>query len=385
MSKKPGSQAKLKKNVLDKELCTGCGACVGLCPYQTIYADRTVQLFPCDLMEGKCFDFCPRLPSDWAAIREKFYNPKDWTTELGAVSAYFLTRAADADLRARAQHGGTVTALLELAMTKGWITSAIVADWSNRQEQAGIVVEEPGLLRNYAKSRFIVSPAVETFNRLPDKSKKKIGIVATPCQAQALAKIKTSRLADEQTKDSLALTIGLFCGWSLSWDKFSNLLAEYGLNFGLLTGMDIPSGKNVLELISADGVVLAPLAKVLSAVRTACRYCMDSTAEFADISVGAARFGGAGEEMQGWNQVLVRSANGKRLLDLARTKGVLEFREAPAQSWLDLKNAAAEKKKKALKNIVEKSRSVKNLFYLKCDDPAARKYLPADKKGKGMA
>ena len=47
----------LKKDVLELGLCTGCGACVGFCPYQVIYHDRTVQLHRCDLDEGKCYAF----------------------------------------------------------------------------------------------------------------------------------------------------------------------------------------------------------------------------------------------------------------------------------------------------------------------------------------
>ena len=114
----------------------------------------------------------------------------------------------------------------------------------------------------------------------------------------------------------------------------------------------------------------------------ACRYCIDSTAEFADLSVGAARFGGECDEMCGWNQVIVRSQCGKDLIELAREKGMLEFREAPASALQDLKNAAAEKKRKALKNSVEKSGSVKNLLYLSTDDPVVRKYLSVEKKRK---
>ncbi len=112
---------------------------------------------------------------------------------------------------------------------------------------------------------------------------------------------------------------------------------------------------------------------------------MDSTAEFADLSVGAARFGTDCEEMRGWNQIMVRSDRGKELIELAVAKQVLQLREASAQALRELKRAAAEKKKKALKNIVEKSRSAKNLLYLKSDDPIVRRYLSVDKKRKGKS
>ena len=86
--------------------------------------------------------------------------------------------------------------------------------------------------------------------------------------------------------------------------------------------------------------------------------------------------------LRGWNQVIVRSRRGQELFSLAREKGILEVREAPEQALADLKKAAAEKKKNGLAQIVKKSRSVKNLLYLKSDDPAVKKYLGTRNKTK---
>lgn len=375
MRKKPGSQANLKKYVLEQSLCTGCGACVGLCPYQVIYSDRTVQLFDCDLPDGKCYAFCPRTPADYGQIRERLFDISDVTPEIGAVKCYYWSRAADAELRAKTQHGGTITALLELAMAEGLIDSAIVSSRAEQPEQEGRLVEDKSQLRDYAGSKFTVSPTVAAFNRLMGDDVKKVGVVATPCQALALAKMKSAKISGYVKAESIGLVIGLFCGWTLSMERFRVLLEQYKVSPESLTGMDIPAGKNILELHANESVVSVPMAEVDACVRTACRYCVDSTAEFADLSVGAARFGGDGDEMRGWNQIIVRSVRGKQLLELAVARGVLEIREAPAQALQDLKNAAAEKKRKALKNIVVKSGSAKNLLYLKNDDPVVKKYL----------
>ncbi len=382
MRKKLSSQTKLKKDVLEQSLCTGCGACVSLCPYQVIYSDRTVQLFDCDLQDGKCYAFCPRTPADYGRMRESLFNVDELTSEIGAVKGFYLTRATDPDLRARAQHGGTVTALLEAAMAEGLIDSAIISTRNADLEQEGKLLDDQHRLRDNAKSNFTVSPTVAAFNRLDGTENKKIGAVATPCQAIALAKMRTADVQGYHKINQLKLVIGLFCGWTLSLESFSRLLHQYGLSRAALTGMDIPAGKNVLELYTKESVITVPMVEVDNCVRMACRYCIDSTAEFADLSVGAARFGGACDEMRGWNQVIVRSRRGEDLIELAREKGVLELREAPASALQDLKNAASGKKRKALKNIVEKSGSVKNLLYLSNDDPVVRKYLRVEKKRK---
>lgn len=375
MKKRYSSQQKLKKNVLEQNLCTGCGACVNLCPYQVVHSDRTVQLFDCDLADGKCYTFCPRTPADYKKIRESLFDINDLTPEIGAVKGYYLSRAADSQLRARTQHGGTVTALLETAMAEGLINAAIVAEFNDALEQEGRLVEKPADLRDRAKSRFTVSPTIAAFNRLPEGSACKVGVVATPCQALALAKMKTANISGYAKTESLGLVIGLFCGWTLAREKFQALLNKYHVPVEALGGMDIPAGKNILELYTDSAVTAVPMAEVDACVRTACRYCVDSTAEFADLSVGAARFGEDADEMRGWNQIIVRSVRGRNLLDLALEKGILEIREAPAPALHELKKAAADKKRKALSNIMKKSRSAKDLLYLKGDDPVVKKFL----------
>jgi coenzyme F420 hydrogenase subunit beta len=53
-------QKELTAQVRDAGLCTGCGACVNLCPYQVFYHDRTIVLNACDIAAGRCHAFCPR-------------------------------------------------------------------------------------------------------------------------------------------------------------------------------------------------------------------------------------------------------------------------------------------------------------------------------------
>lgn len=380
MKKKRSSQSKLKKDVLEQSLCTGCGACVGLCPYQVIYKDRTVQLFDCDLPDGKCRAFCPRTPSDLPFLRESLFDALDATDEIGPVKEFWITRASDPALRDRSQHGGTVTALLGLAMSEGWIDAAIVSGRLREREPEGLLVDRAGALANYAQSRFWAAPTVAAFHRAPEGDGRRLGVVATPCQALALAKIRTAKIDGYHRGGTLALVIGLFCGWTLALEHFQSLLEKYQLSAANLTGMDIPAGKNILELRTAGAVVNVPMAEVDACVREACRYCVDSTAEFADLSVGAARFGRDPGEMQGWNQVIVRSEAGEKLVSLARDRSVLEFRETPKEALAELKSAAVEKKKKALARIIAKSRSPEKLLYLNPDDPVVKKYLKGLRK-----
>jgi coenzyme F420 hydrogenase subunit beta len=368
------NQKFLKKYVLEEGLCTGCGACVGLCPYQVVYHDRTVQLHHCDLEDGKCYAFCPRTATDLAVLRALIFEKDDLTPEIGAVKGYYFSQAVDPELRKIAQHGATVTVLMELALAEGLIDSAIVSSRNQEFMQNGAIVNDRVTLRKNAGSKFTVSPTIAAFNQLVTKEAGNVGVVATPCQALALAKMKLVK-EDTAKIDQLKLVVGLYCGWTLSAEKYTKLLFQNDIALESIVGMDVPAGKNILELFTNNGAKFIPFDEVQDCIREACLYCMDSTAEYADVSVGSARFAGNWKEVRHWNQLIVRTAKGRELVELAVKRGTLKVREASAESLKELKDAAANKKRQALKNIIQKSGSIKKLLYLDSRDPVVQKYL----------
>ncbi|OIP88383.1 MAG: hypothetical protein AUK24_08085 [Syntrophaceae bacterium CG2_30_49_12] len=365
-------QRELQREVIDTHLCTGCGACVGLCPYQTSYHDRIILLHPCDIKVGRCYMFCPRTPTNLETMRKSLCEEKDLTPEIGAVKGFYLTRATDEQIRKDAQHGGSVTTLMTLALREGIIDTAIIAEGKENFLHRGVAVNDPAEVKKRGKSKFIVSPTVAEFNRAAKGEAKKIGVVATPCQVLALAKMRLKPVpVDEGNIDKLKLVIGLFCGWALSWRGFMELLRKKtGLD--AVVGMDIPPRRHTLEVYTKDGTIEFSMEEVNSCIREACHYCFDTTAEFADISVGSARLPGRWEETRIWNQVIVRTQRGDDLVQLARAGGLLEFREAPGEALDELKKSAMEKKRTALKSIAARSGSSPDLLYLDRFDPVVR-------------
>jgi coenzyme F420 hydrogenase subunit beta len=352
----PGGQKDLVEAVIKTGLCTGCGACVNLCPYQAIYRDRVVTLHHCDLTRGRCYDFCPRTPTDLEALRAICEIGADLTPEVGGIRGFFIARATDDAIRQRAQHGGTVSALIALALREGLIDAAVLAGEGEGLLPQSVTVDEPEAAVGLGKSRFVVSPTLAEFNRVGRTERRRIGVVATPCQALALAKMRAQTVADPAGGiENLRLVIGLFCGWALSWRNLSTLLAKK-TDIAAITGMDIPPSRyHTLEVYTKEGTLWVSLDEVNSSIRESCRSCDDMTAEFSDLSVGSARLPEGWDTARFWNQVIVRTQRGSDLLELARRKGVLEFREVPAGNLEKLKAASLNKKKAAVEHTAGRS------------------------------
>lgn len=363
-------QKELIEQVQDAGLCTGCGACVNLCPYYATSKDKTVVKDLCDRESGRCYAFCPRTPTDLEAIRQRLFDPEDLTSELGAVKGFYITRSVDKRIQSVAQHGGTVTTLMRLALEAGIIDTALLAEGGGSSLPKGVAVTDPNEVSKLAKSKFIAAPMVEAFNEVCQSDAQKIGIVATPCQTLALAKMKMKPFPKNDSQiDKLHLTIGLFCGWVLSWRGLKELL-EQKTHHQPIVSLDIPPSKYKSMQVQTDSdLVEVALDEVEPHVREACKYCTDVTAEFSDISVGSARLPEGWEVAKGWNQVIVRTAVGQELLQLAKDRGVLEFRDVPDGNLDKLKQASVNKKKTALDNLACKSGDREDLLYLDCRDP----------------
>jgi coenzyme F420 hydrogenase subunit beta len=371
--RQPKGQKGLREKVLDAGLCTNCGACVNLCPYAASYKDNLIIVDQCDREEGRCYAFCPRTPTDLQSLRQALFEPGDLTPELGPFKGFYLTRAAEERVRQAAQHGGTVTTLISLALQEGLIDTAVVAEGGGNFLPQGVAVQEGAELRKLAGSKFVVSPNLAAFHKAVKGGSRGIGIVATPCQALALAKMRLKPIpANDSNIDKLKFTIGLFCGWALSWRGLKKLLAEK-IGKNPIVGLDIPPSKHhSMEVHTTNGIIEISLDEILPAVRSSCNYCWDMTAEFSDISVGSARLPEGWKVARGWNQVIVRTRAGQELLEMAKSRGLLEFHAMPEGNLERLKKASVNKKKTAIRNLIGKSGNPKDLLYLDGQDPVLK-------------
>ena len=357
-------QTWIRNQVMAQGLCTGCAACVGLCPYQKFHRDQTAVIHQCDRTWGRCSAYCPRGQVDLNALRQAMFDTDDLTQELGAVKGLYMTRAKDPHMRKRAQHGGTVSALVALALEEGLIDTAVLAESEKNHTSRSVAVSTPSEVALFSGSKFSVSPTIAKFNEISQGDVSRIGVVATPCQALALARMRVHpQPGDEERVKKLGLVIGLFCGWALSFRELSRLIKEKA-GAQSIQGMDIPPSRHqIMKLHTEKGILEIPMEEVQACVRESCKYCYDLTCEFADLSVGSARSPEGWAVDRGWNQVLVRTDKGEALLELARSRGILEFKEVPPENLNKLKAASLGKKNTCMLQLEEVSGRKDDLIY----------------------
>jgi coenzyme F420 hydrogenase subunit beta len=349
----------LRADVIDRGLCAGCGACVGMCPYLVAYRGRIVALDDCAVEQGRCYGFCPRTATDLDEASEAAFGAAYDDGPIGRVAEVLMARAASEDIRRKAQYGGTVSALVAFAIERGFIDSAVLTKSDASLLPAGVLARKASEVLSRAGSNYVAAPTLAAFNREAQREEvRRVGVVATPCQALALAKMRGSALENRNHIEKLSLVVGLFCTWALDYQAFASFLAER-TPLERVSKLDIPPPPaNVLQVVAGSEKLSISLDEVRRFIRPSCNVCLDMTAEFADVAVGAA------EGIDGWNTLIVRSERGRELVEAARKAGVIETDALPDENLNHLKGASLGKRRRALANIRAMTGSDDDLLYL---------------------
>lgn len=325
------AQDRLINKVLDRDLCSACGACVGLCPYFTFFQGRVVVVDRCSLAEGRCGAFCPQL------------NPGEWVKQegLGPVQEQWMARSQTRSLQRKGQYGGTVTTLILLALELGWIQGALLTGSGRGGEPEGRVCRTRAEVLACAGSKYTGAGTLSALQPAHQGNEGSLGAVGLPCQITALNNIHGYPSREGKPLSGVDLKIGLFCTWSLPLKKMQTKLREQGIHDPVVKYDIPPPPAEEFQIFTRKKTYTLPLTEIRPLVPRGCLACGDMTAEGADIAVGSA------EGVPGWNTVLIRSEKGQQLFQEARSKNLLEIKPLPEKNEVHLRTAAGLKKSRA--------------------------------------
>jgi coenzyme F420 hydrogenase subunit beta len=331
----------LVEDVLKRDFCIGCGACVNLCPYFKSYRGKTAMLFPCTLSQGQCFAYCPKVEMDLDALSSKLLGQPYDGSDLGRVQEVLASQAGDKAERGPFQAGGTVSALVSFALRTGRIDAAVLTDREGLIPVPRLVTEPEEVLK-CASSKFTAAPTLAVLNQGRRDGYSRMGVVGTPCQVMGVAQMRLNPLDKEGFQDAVGLVVGLFCTWAVDTRKLSSLLSER-LDASGIRKMDMPPPPSELLVIdTGQGKVEIPLDEIRPLVPAGCQICPDMTSEWADVSVGVL------EGKPAWNTLIIRTERGRELVEEARKEGLLVTEAMPEKTLRQLRTASVSKKKKAL-------------------------------------
>jgi len=307
----------LESGVWATGLCSGCGACVAVCPADALrfapgdntapvnigYCKAENDSVPC----GACYAACPRV---------------DLAAQGRMLGSYLNIVAARSVLPVeRKQSGGAVTAILASALEEGLIDAVVTvtADpWTMKPSSA--VITSADVLVQHAGSRYAwwVPLLASLKEAVVTRKYRRIAVVGVPCAARAAQAIRASNheLLQPYAK-AIRLVIGLFCTETFDYERLveGKLRSEHKIEPWETRRLDIRGKLDVY--LQDERRISIPLAELEETIRPGCRVCTDFTAVDADVSAGAVG------SPDGYTTLVIRNDIGRGFVDRAVKQGKL--------------------------------------------------------------
>jgi coenzyme F420 hydrogenase subunit beta len=307
-SKKHDKFATLKKQVIDRGLCSSCGACVASCSENAIeMINERPQLVGRCTACGVCVHQCPKTKTTVPQLLGNF------------IEAF---RAKSLLPEVKGQDGGVVTSLLIYLLREKMVDGAVITqkDEFEYWKPKPIITSSEDEILAGAGSIYSQSQSVGKLLEAIKSGLNSIAFVGCPCNIDAVNKMQTSPYGLVRLfMRSSVLKIGLFCMDAFSYERLRNFVeTEDKTPIRDIEKMTISKGK--FQMIKKDGGVISHSVHDMDRLRaSSCYYCVDFTSENADISIGSV---GAPE---GYNTILARSGLGLEILEDAAESGYIEL------------------------------------------------------------
>jgi coenzyme F420 hydrogenase subunit beta len=322
----------LISEVLNRDLCTFCGACVASCPVYILQMqdEKPTMKGKCELCQV-CYYSCSAVEFPKDEVEQAIFGRTRKADEpIGIYKTIANARSRKQEILQKSQDGGVVTSILSYALETGKVDAAVVTGIDKKTPWKSIpsVAVDYADVLNAAGTKYTPAPTlIGLMSATQEYGKEKVAIVGTPCQIRSYRKMQTSLLGAKKLANTVSLAIGLFCMESYRYDQFvGDYLRTKGVDVSKVSRFAIKKGK-FRATIEGQEVLTVPIKELDEFVRSSCKICEDFTAEFADISVG-----GVGCP-EGWCTVIARTTHGEEFLSEAEKNGWIEMKPIDAGKY----------------------------------------------------
>jgi len=353
-------------SVVKNDLCTQCGTCIAMCPYENIIlkrdehwrfipqvTDKKQCLTRC---QSLCVEVCSGVHEDTSLWKRKpivTETYKEFCT--GSIVTTWIGYATNPRIRSRGASGGVVTGLLVHLLETGQIDGALLvgSNKTNPLQHDIIIARTRAEIENAWGSKYYPMPIGKHFRKLMSEIER-YAVVLLGCHMRAL------RLMERHMRllrSSVTLRIGLICGYCSGFKATVDQAHEWKIDdLATIQRIDYREGKWPghfrIQTPNIDKCTLIYnfLERLPFTTNPRCLICSDLLNETADITVGDGWLKElTSRKDEGWSVIAVRNPTVIHLLEEARATGALYLEKVDTDTFVRSQEKPMRYKKHGLK------------------------------------
>jgi coenzyme F420 hydrogenase subunit beta len=319
--------------IRDRQLCTGCGTCAGICPTGAVHMAISDGLYVPQVDEAKCVGCglcvasCPGHFVDFRSLNEDIFGYQPDDSSFGNFLSCYIGASNDDGIRCNSASGGAASQILITALEKDLIDGALVVRMNSDRplETEGFIASTKQEILSASKSKYCPVASNEALKQIV-AGKKRFAVVGLPCHLHGIRKAEN---VNKALKEKIVLHIGLMCSHAVNFAGTELLLEKYGIskeNVQAITyrgggwpgGMTITLKDGSSSFIPLFGTWNSYWSVFSSYLFTPprCLKCPDHTAELADISLGDAWFPELRNDKLGRSVIVARTKIAEEVLSV---------------------------------------------------------------------